>query len=201
MNKTSSDTSLIIGINLKPSSDVTILDMVITIPNNIPEPCLVHYSLANTITCGQFCMNSLKVSILSESSSRGELKRKTWLNKFPPLQNNSVMHRPSPFGTKIEYTCGLGMEYQIPESNMTVSSVTIECDWNATWTPYTNLPKCICVYLFSSSNFNLVNFLIIGTFHRDGLHRSTFTSCWTFHEISQQCGTGGEYRSSCKLHM
>ena len=55
------------------------------------------------------------------------------------------MQRPSPFGTKIDYTCPLGMEHHIPHLNTTVPSVTLDCDWNSKWTPYTNLPHCIWV--------------------------------------------------------
>ena len=120
MNLTSSDTSLIIGTKLNPLPDTTSLDMVITMPIEIPEPCIVHYSLMEGEICDPTtCMDSLK--------------------------RNSVMQRQSPFGTKIEYACGLGKERQVSGLNETTPSVTIECDWNATWTPYTSIPECVWV--------------------------------------------------------
>ena len=68
MNRTSSDTSLIIETKLSSLSDTTNLDMTVKMPIGMPEPCLAHYSLVATKVCNSSCMNSLKT--------------------------NSVMHRP-----------------------------------------------------------------------------------------------------------
>ena len=79
------------------------------------------------------------------------------MSRLNYLQRNSALRRhSSPFGTKIEYACGLGRELEVAGSAATTPSVTIECDWNATWTPSAILPSCVC----ECTNFTFIISLI-----------------------------------------
>ena len=68
MVQSESDTALIIEAELYPGQATTNLDMVVTSPTNMSEPCLVYYSLTNASVCGEECKDDLKVQSFSRIS-------------------------------------------------------------------------------------------------------------------------------------
>ena len=49
------------------------------------------------------------------------------------------------YGNTLTYECGLARRFKEPESNLLYDTRSIVCNWNKTWTPYTEIDPCIWV--------------------------------------------------------
>ena len=140
VSQSTSDTSLILEMQLSITSADNFIDMTVTTDsaNENLEPCLIHNScnFCEIGRCNSHVQNYLK--------------------------NGTGLQSINKYSAHLEYECGLAKEF-VSSGNSTSQSISMTCDWGAPdpqWTPVSTVPDCECESCGSQNRTFAIEILI-----------------------------------------